>query len=234
MGRRCGLAVACPQACTVSVTEFTCVRASVTTLFMLDEMAQMGAMDSLYQAISVIAGYGFVIWGILQNLGQLKNMYPDHQWEAFVQNTAVKQFFGVQDIDTAEYISKMLGKQTITVREKSKNFGKDSNSTNVSLRQTGRDLAMPTEIIGMQKNKMVLLASGVSHPIACEKYVFYKDPEFAGLFDENPMYIAAAVNGGATGEEAPRDALPMPEDGTERGLDDAAPENMEEVVSEVN
>ncbi len=64
------------------------------TLFLLDEAAQLGSLDLLPQAVSLLRGYGLQVWTFWQDLSQLMKLYPAN-WEAIVNNAAVLQAFGV-------------------------------------------------------------------------------------------------------------------------------------------
>ena len=64
------------------------------TLFLLDEAAQLGSLDLLPQAVSLLRGYGLQVWTFWQDLSQLMKLYPNN-WEALVNNAAVLQAFGV-------------------------------------------------------------------------------------------------------------------------------------------
>ena len=64
------------------------------TLFMLDEASQLGALDLLPQAVSLLRGYGLQVWTFWQDLSQLTRLYPK-EWESVVNNAAVLQVFGV-------------------------------------------------------------------------------------------------------------------------------------------
>jgi len=64
------------------------------TLFLLDEAAQLGSLDLLPQAVSLLRGYGLQVWTFWQDLSQLMKLYPTN-WEAVVNNAAVLQAFGV-------------------------------------------------------------------------------------------------------------------------------------------
>lgn len=78
-------------------------------LFMLDEMAQLGSLPMMKQAVSLLAGYGMSIWMVWQDLSQLKALY-EHDWPTFLANAKIQQFFGINDHETAKYISEMLGR----------------------------------------------------------------------------------------------------------------------------
>jgi type IV secretion system protein VirD4 len=77
-------------------------------LFVLDESFTLGPMSTLENAAGFSAGYGVKLWTILQDLGQLKTLYPLN-WQTFLANAGVVQVFGVSDAETCEYVSKMLG-----------------------------------------------------------------------------------------------------------------------------
>ena len=64
------------------------------TLFLLDEAAQLGSLDLLPQAVSLLRGYGLQLWTFWQDLSQMMKLYPNN-WEALVNNAAVLQAFGV-------------------------------------------------------------------------------------------------------------------------------------------
>lgn len=64
------------------------------TLFLLDEAAQLGSLDLLPQAVSLLRGYGLQLWTFWQDLSQMMKLYPNN-WESLVNNAAVLQAFGV-------------------------------------------------------------------------------------------------------------------------------------------
>lgn len=77
-------------------------------LFLLDEVAQLGRMPSLFRSSAIMSERGLTMWFILQDLAQLKAAYPA-EWPSFLSNAAVKQFFRIEDQETAEMVSRMLG-----------------------------------------------------------------------------------------------------------------------------
>lgn len=78
------------------------------TLFMLDEMPTLGHFDMVERGVGYIPGYGVKICGVVQNLSQLKTLYKDN-WRTFLGNTASSVFFGFNDDEGPEYVSKRLG-----------------------------------------------------------------------------------------------------------------------------
>lgn len=82
-------------------------------LFLLEEFAALGHLESIEKAAGYAAGFGVKLWAILQDLAQLKKHYSDG-WETFLGNAGVVQLFGNSDLTTLDYISKRLGKTEVT------------------------------------------------------------------------------------------------------------------------
>ena len=81
-------------------------------LLCLDEFPVLGYMSQLENAAGQIASFDVKLWIIIQDWGQGKALYKE-RWESFVANAGILQFFGNNDLETTEYISKRLGKTLI-------------------------------------------------------------------------------------------------------------------------
>jgi hypothetical protein len=77
-------------------------------LFLLEEFYSLGYMSVIEKAVGYAAGFGVKLWAILQDLQQLKTLYPS-SWQTFLANAAAVQTFGISDSETTTYISKALG-----------------------------------------------------------------------------------------------------------------------------
>ena len=64
-------------------------RGPVPVLGMFDEFAQLGAMKIMSDIMGIGRGYGLRIWPVLQDLNQLKELYPE-RWETFLSNAGRK------------------------------------------------------------------------------------------------------------------------------------------------
>jgi type IV secretion system protein VirD4 len=150
-------------------------------LFLLDEFAALGRLASIETAMGLMAGFGVQLWPVLQDLSQLKSLYPT-RWSSFVANAGAIQAFCVNDMDTAKYISEMLGSRTVTVRGDTayQQIG------SVQYSRVARPLMMPEELRQLPANKQVLLLQGY-RPALTDRVRYYEDREFAGLFETNPM-----------------------------------------------
>jgi type IV secretion system protein VirD4 len=78
------------------------------TLFILDEAAQLGPLEQLRQAITLLRGYGLQTWSFWQDHSQLSNLYP-LDWQTMYNNCRVHQAFGFTTLQAANAISQLSG-----------------------------------------------------------------------------------------------------------------------------
>ena len=120
-------------------------------------------MDRLADSVTLLWGYGAQLWLFVQDLSQLKAVYP--RWQSFLANTS-QQFFGTADFDTACYLSGALGQQTIRYETQSASKssgpwmkpGSPSSSTGEHLQ--GCSLLTPDEVMLLGSTRPIVLVSG--------------------------------------------------------------------------
>jgi type IV secretion system protein VirD4 len=78
------------------------------TLLLIDEAAQLGPMDELRSAITLMRGYGIRCWSFWQDLSQIQTIYP-RDWQSLINNCAVQQYFGMSSPQAAHQIETYLG-----------------------------------------------------------------------------------------------------------------------------
>lgn len=84
-------------------------KSRIPILLVMDEFYAIGPLATLAKASGALAGYGLKLWPILQNLSQLRELYP-RNWQTFFANAGLVQIFGVNDRETAHEIVERLGK----------------------------------------------------------------------------------------------------------------------------
>jgi type IV secretion system protein VirD4 len=151
-------------------------------LFLLDEMAALGRLSMVEQAFGLMAGFGMQLWGIVQDLSQLRRLYGDG-WETFIGNSGVLQYFGSRDRMTAEYFSALCGVSTVwnlstAVSNAVGGGGNGSESKTTASAQ--RSLAYPDELMTLRQDRQLLLIEN-GFPIMARKALWYADPELEGL-----------------------------------------------------
>ncbi|MCC5942421.1 MAG: type IV secretory system conjugative DNA transfer family protein [Balneolaceae bacterium] len=151
-------------------------------LFLLDEFANLGRLDVVRKAYSLVRGYGLKFWIIFQDLSQIQPLYKEN-WKSFFSNSGIIQVFGTNDIDTAEYISKTIGETTVVSVSKSKN--KSSGQHHSSGRGTSRSeqkrrVMNADEVRRLPSNQQIILVEG-ENPILAKRIRYYSDPRFSAL-----------------------------------------------------
>jgi type IV secretion system protein VirD4 len=155
-------------------------------LFLLDEFAALGRLQPVERAMGLMAGYGLQLWPILQDIHKLRSLYGTNAG-TFLSNAGVLQAFGVNDYDTADMLSKTMGRETITYET----GGQSENDVMVkdperSLSKTqhlaARNLMDPNEIIKLAPDTLLLMRVG-ENPLIVKKLLYFADKEFAGVFD---------------------------------------------------
>jgi type IV secretion system protein VirD4 len=160
-----------------SASEGQSERLKAPALFLLDEFAALGRLEAVERAMGLMAGYGLQLWPILQDMSQLKDLYGERAG-TFIANAGVQQVFGVNDFETAKWLSQMIGQETAGFQTDS---FKPGDGPSFSNNLTGRDLLTPDEIMQLPPDRQLLRVQGQATAIA-QKLRYYVDPEFAGLF----------------------------------------------------
>ena len=113
---------------------------------------------------------------IIQNLAQLKALF-EKQWESIIGNCDEFLYLGGNEQSTHEYVSKLLGKETIDTNTYGQSKGRNgSYSTNWQI--TGRELLTPDEV-RMLDNQYALLFIRGERPVQDLKYDILKHPNIA-------------------------------------------------------
>jgi type IV secretion system protein VirD4 len=170
-------------------------------LFLLDEFPALGPMPPLERAVSLARGYGGTCWLLAQDLSQLRALYPV-SWSTFVANAGVVQAFGTSDLETATYLSAMLGTATVRVRSTSRSertgpgvlvHGRDARTT-WSQSEHARPLLSPGEVRRLDPASALLLMPGAD-PLRVSRPDYRHDLEFRHRFAPNPMHESVALPG---------------------------------------
>jgi type IV secretion system protein VirD4 len=176
--------------------------------FVLDEAASLGHMEALDDAVDKYRGYGVRLQLYYQSLGQLKRCWPDGQDQTLLSNTS-QVFFGVNENQTADYVSVRLGDETIVTTSGGTSTGSShqhgdqaqrstSYSTNESNNwsQQGRRLLKPEEVMALHERIAITFTPGV--PPICTRLTRYYEEAFREnwlrrLFSRARMLVLSVV-----------------------------------------
>ena len=148
-------------------------RLPVHVHFVMDEFANVALPDEFDKLLATMRSREISVSIIIQNLAQLKALF-EKQWESIVGNCDEFIYLGGNEQATHEYVSKLLGKETIDTNTYGQSKGRSgSYSTNWQL--AGRELLMPDEV-RMLDNQYALLFIRGERPIQDFKYDILKHP----------------------------------------------------------
>lgn len=148
-------------------------RLPVHVHFVMDEFANVALPDDFDKLLSTMRSREISVSIILQNLAQLKTLF-DKQWESIVGNCDSFLYLGGNEQSTHEYVSKLLGKQTIDTNSYGQSKGR-SGSYTTNFQITGRELMTPDEV-RMLDNRYALLFIRGERPVKDLKYDILKHP----------------------------------------------------------
>jgi type IV secretion system protein VirD4 len=152
-------------------------------LFLLDEFPALGRVSAIEKGIGYLAGYGVSLWLVTQDIHQVADIYKGERWKSLFANCTVRQCFGVNDADSAELASRMLG--TTTVQSHSEGYASDVDQwigrRNQNQSEAGRPLMTPGEIMTMPDDRMLLFCDG--WPIFAKKLDYRRMRRFRGIWD---------------------------------------------------
>ena len=151
-------------------------RLPVPVHFLMDEFANVALPDEFDKLLSTMRSREISVSIIIQNLAQLKALF-EKQWESIVGNCDEFLYLGGNEQSTHEYVSKLLGKETIDTNTYGRSKGRNgSYSTNWQL--AGRELMTPDEV-RMLDNRYALLFIRGERPLEDFKYDILKHPNIA-------------------------------------------------------
>ena len=152
-------------------------------MFMLDEAAALGHLQELEDGMGYLRAYARAVI-IFQDLGQAQATY--RKWRSLIANAACLVTFGVNDMDTAELVSKMIGERTVEVRSAGVNTGASTvlaHHENSGVGEAGRRVMLPSEVMRMPNTAALVFMRGLAHPIRCRRVEYFKERVFEGLWD---------------------------------------------------
>lgn len=162
-------------------------RGEQDVVLLMDEFVNIGKIPDFQKKIATIRSRCLHAIIIIQGIGQLKDMYEKNGWNAIVGNCDTKLFLGANDLDTAEYVSKLLGTSTVRSLSKRKEAGFDGLLDYGSITQTTqkRNLLNPDEVLKFPEDESIIFLRGMQ-PLKVKKMP-YKEHKYGKLLDKTKM-----------------------------------------------
>lgn len=141
--------------------------------FVMDEWANVALPDNFERLLATMRSRRIFVSIIIQNMAQIKALFKD-SWESLVGNCDTMLYLGGNEQSTHEYISKMLGKETIDTRTRGITKGQHGSS-NTNYQNAGRELLTLDEVRLLDNSNALIFIRG-EKPIMDKKFDILSHP----------------------------------------------------------
>lgn len=150
-------------------------------LFMLDEFPNLGRMEVFEKRVPYMAGFGLSAVMVSQDLKQLSRVYgKDH---SLLANSRASLFFPTNDHDSADTISRIVGKATVSRDRRTVSGKRDAfwyENESLSKDEAARSLLNPDEVRTLEAGSALLLVEGL-HTAKVKRFEYFSDREMSSL-----------------------------------------------------
>ncbi len=191
-------------------------------LLMIDEFPSLGKLDIFAESLAYVAGYGMKMYLICQDTAQLYKEYTKD--ETIIPNCHVRVVYAPNRLETAEWLSKILGKKTLVTENTTFSYNGQfmpyQTGMSGGLQYQGRELLTTEEVMALRgpakdargnitmPGAMITLMAGKA-PVYGTQMLYFQDPVFldrakipspdeAGMVEEGhsgaPVVTGDAVN----------------------------------------
>ncbi len=182
------------------------------TIFMIDDFFSLGHLEIISTVWSLVRGYGIQMLPVLQDLNQLKKLYPE-MWETFVGMAGVVMSYSPNDHSTSEWLSRRTGDTTRISKSKSLSYNEGSSggtgsgsgpggfssssnsgwslgtSESTNTNEVKSTLISAHRLRGMRPGFMVTAMDGVSNIVPTYTPPYYDILKLAQRARRNPYYL---------------------------------------------
>ena len=146
----------------------------------MDEFANVALPDNFERILATMRSRRISVSIIIQNMAQLKALFKD-SWENITGNCDTLLYLGGNEQSTHEYISKMLGKETIDTRTRGITKGQHGSS-NTNYQNAGRELLTLDEVRLLDNSNALIFIRG-ERPLIDKKFDLLSHPNIAKTAD---------------------------------------------------
>ena len=146
----------------------------------MDEFANVALPDNFERILATMRSRRISVSIIIQNMAQLKALFKD-SWENITGNCDTLLYLGGNEQSTHEYISKMLGKETIGTRTRGITKGQHGSS-NTNYQNAGRELLTLDEVRLLDNSNALIFIRG-ERPLIDKKFDILSHPNISKTAD---------------------------------------------------
>ena len=140
--------------------------------FILDEFPALGKFERVADDMALVRKFGVSYHVVVQSLVQLKNLYHEG-WETFMATAKFKQILGVNDQQTAQWVSVQLGKTTRASTSESASRSTGGGGSSASKSWAAVDLLSPDELARLPRHEVIILVEN-RNPLRLRKLNWFE------------------------------------------------------------
>lgn len=142
-------------------------------LCLIDEFSSLGRIERLRRSLKLLREYKVRCVLMLQYIAQTYEQYSQDEAKAFT-NIKTKIAFAAEDINDAEYISKLLGTRTIKVSAGSVSSQTQGHSESKSFNYQAVPLLRPEEVMHLPAHQSLIMRTGYA-PVKARQFIWYQE-----------------------------------------------------------
>ena len=152
----------------------------VKVTLLLDEFKNIGKIPMLPQTLATCRGRNIDIMMILQDIGQLKVMYPNEEWTSIINCCSFCCCLRTNDVETAKYFSERAGIKSIYPRSvkyegSTSDWLKDRRVLSYSESPSKANAINADQILRLENDEILIFVSG-KNPIILHKAYYFDHP----------------------------------------------------------
>ncbi|BCD32902.1 VirD4-like conjugal transfer protein, CD1115 family [Bacillus cereus] len=149
----------------------------------LDEFNNIGRLVKFGERLSTTRSYLIEVMMIIQDLSQLRDRWGKNKANELIANCDSLMFLGTNELEAAQYFSKLLDKTTVRVQTTSASVNRGGEGSSESYQVTSRDLMTAGELLRLAPDKMILFMRG-RFPSMLNKVGWFENKHFKPMIQE--------------------------------------------------
>ncbi|MDY6340163.1 MAG: type IV secretory system conjugative DNA transfer family protein [Saccharofermentans sp.] len=126
---------------------------------LMDEFFNIKLPDNFLHVLTSMRSRNVSASIIVQSLAQLKSLYKQEEWNIAIEGCDTIMSLGVSGMDSAKYLSELLGSYTLDTKNGSQSKGQHGSTTQ-SDQRVKRELLDPSEILHLKNDKVIICLRG--------------------------------------------------------------------------
>ncbi|KUM25575.1 conjugal transfer protein TraG [Mesorhizobium loti] len=163
-------------------------------VFLLDEVARLGYMNSLARARDAGRKYGITLVMLYQSEGQLREQWGEGGKASWFESASWRSYAAIGSLEQARAVSESLGEHGVVLNSETTNRGKSARPLEIGTAsigasaqksERGRRLATVSEILAdIRADEQFVFVQG-RKPLRCGRAIYFRRPEMVAKVAAN-------------------------------------------------